>query len=479
MFVGCNDDKMVQNHAEQDIVKKENIKGANYELADGMEVYQLLYTNFVTPNDVTLSPDTCTVTVNSALLAKMGVTLKAGNVISVWASRNTLPFMRRVKDVKLTGDTYTLQTEYIGIEDVLKNSSLVFDSKLYVNDGVESRCADGTINSERYQSAEDGVIHPSAVFYYTREQSAMLRNDDAATSQMSRAAAPSMEFDPEQVVIVDELDASRVAFDLGIDISEKLEPIKYSIVNKGDTIGSIGFQELNVNFKGGLHTRLDISWFKVKKFEIGPYYSLEGSISPELEFHCDFIKDEFTDDILELKGFTNVFWVGPVPVSISFVPSLVWGAEFKGTVTGRIGAEINFSGNHHDYAVYERGKGWRSDEGGDPFKIKVEPKAEGEIKLESKVGIYLQGAAKLYGVAGPKIAVGPYFSSVAAMSGNLATQNVKGKLSMDIGLGGKIGAEVKIWKWELGSWESEFNIMNLNIIDKNFDLQEWLKEKNG
>ncbi|MCF0193117.1 MAG: hypothetical protein HUK05_06865, partial [Prevotella sp.] len=457
IFVSCADDNdaIFENNgfAPTHVGQRACVKGENYELADGIEVVQLLYDNFDAPNDVTIeSADSTSIQVKASLLNKMKAKIKPGNVVSIWNTRNAPPFMRRVTDIKQDGDSYALTTEDIGIEDVLKNAQLELDSHVYCDSNSRSRCADGTINNDFYTEDND-VIHPCGIW---------VRNKEAN----SRRGGTDMMYDTSKTIIVDELQGSRFGADLGISIAGTYNDLMFPLKFMGKKGGSLGIKEVNVKFRGGIHAELDISWFKVDKFSVGPYYSLEGNLRPLLSFSGDIVKKEFTEKIADFPGYDITFWVGPVPVLIAFEPSLVFGAKLEGTVQGHFGADISFKGNHHIYAVYKRDKGWDKDCDGKPFECEVEPQLGGEIKLESKMGVYIQGAVKLYKVAGPKIAFGPYVKFEAGMEKNFATDNATANVKLGMGLGGTIGAEVNIWKWKLGEWKTDFDLLYVDVLNK-------------
>ena len=81
------------------------------------------------------------------------------------------------------------------------------------------------------------------------------------------------------------------------------------------------------------------------------------------------------------------------------------------------------------------------------------------------MGVYIQGAVKLYKVAGPKIAFGPYVKFEAGMEKNFATDNAKANMKLGMGLGGTIGAEVNIWKWKLGEWTTDFDLLYVDVVN--------------
>ena len=474
-LVACNDemDEMVVNGGNNAPAQMEG----RSELADDVKVYPLLYSNFKSANDVVIaSADTTSMVVKSALLDAMRVRLEPGNVISVWTSADEIPFMRRVEDVTKDGSDYRLRTCTVGLDEVLKEAHLEFDSKVYVNADEDPRNADGTINDRFYQSERDGVYHPTALWFHTKHEDARLRG-----KSLTRGAADDdvlkLGYDRERTVIVEDMRLTRAACNLGVSFSAEVEDLTCPIIEDGDTIASIGLQKAEFNFDGGLHARLDCSfWNGIERFEVGPYYSIEGNLKAGVSMSSDLfdLKKEYT--IAECQGFTSCFWVGPVPVVVSFTPSLVFNAELKGSAEGAIGAEVSFKGSHHTYACYDHNRDWYLDEGGEDFTYDVTPYAGGRLGLEFQTGLYAKAAVSLYGVAGPTVAAGPYFKAEAEAAVDLVEADFKANVKASVGLGGTVGAELKIWHWNLAKWEVGFNLLEKEIFNESFNFDEWKEQ---
>ena len=146
-------------------------------LADDVKVYPLLYTNFQNAHDVEITAaDTSSMVVKSALLDAMQVELEPGNVISVWTAPEDIPFMRRIEAISKEGGNLRLHTRNVGLDEVLKEAHLEFDSQVYTNADELPRLADGTIagsasslydcvrNAIRFGiAAEEAVTAASAV----------------------------------------------------------------------------------------------------------------------------------------------------------------------------------------------------------------------------------------------------------------------------------------------------------------------------
>lgn len=478
VFASCSDDNMYEN-TNHSVTQNTNVtetpkKTSNIELADDVEIYPLMYNKYRSADDVQiLTPDTTTLSINTALLTDLKVSLKPGNVVSIWKSADEYPFMRRIKDVKFEGTVCKLQTSRVELDEIFKEAHIEFDTQIYTNPSVNSRCANGSVNDEFYQSASDGVIHPTAICFHSREEGEMLHGAQASSRCGSRAKMYGD--DQRRTIVIDEMmPQSRATKDLGIDINPKLENMTYPIVSKGDTIASIGMQEAEFAFKGGIHARLDFSlWRGLERFELGPYYSMKGQAKLGLKMETDLAKFEYKEEIAQFPGFSAYFFVFGAPVVLQFTPSLELGTKFEAKAAGEVGADISFEGNHHTYAAYEKGRGWYLDNNGKPFTLKAEPYLGGSVSAELQSGIYFKGACKIYGCAGPTLTVGPYFKAEASVEEDKLDNSLTGTIKSAIGIGGEVGAEVKIWKWSLAEWKHPINIYELPLIDKKYDLKKF------
>lgn len=479
-MVACNDDVIEDSVINRDSapVREESTS----VLADDVKVYPLLYNNFKNVNDVEiLSADTTSMQVSSALLDAMQVDLEPGNVISVWTSPDDIPFMRRVQEVSKQGSSYRLYTSGVGLDEVLKEAHLEFDSDVYTNADEMPRNLDGTINDRFYLSEHDGVYHPVALWYHTREEDSMLRHQKRLMTRAGVSSADedvlSLGYDRDRTVIVEQMGRTRASIDMGVNFKAEVKPMTRPIVVDEDTIATIGLQKANFEFKGGLHARLDCSfWNGVERFEVGPYYSLNGEVKAGVSMKSQLFKVKKEYTIAECQGFTSCFWVGPVPIVVNFTPSLVFSAELKGTAQGAIGAEFKFSGSHHTYACYDYRRDWYIDEGGEDFNYQVTPYAGGTFALDFQTGVYAKAAISLYGIAGPTISVGPSLKAKAEAKIDLVKAEADAKVSASMCLGGKVGAELKIWDWNLGKWECPFTLLEKELYSQSFNYKEWLEQ---
>lgn len=501
-FTSCQDDNYdtYQNDTEKGNSNIPPIKPeSNLTIKEGLSVYPLIYTSYKTKYDVEItSPDTTTMSISSALLKSKNIELKEGNVISVWRNNTEMPFMRQITGVTQNGYNVDVTTKDIQVSEVIESANLQFDSKVYVNPSVSATNGDGDLNPDHFISSKDGVYHPVAIFMHSAEEDAKMKelckqqdlldgaNSDSFGSDVEAVASNSdARFSHEQkgekkVYVISELEGSN--FDLGITIEDSVKNVRFPLYidksgNEPDTVAWFGLNKAYGKVSGGIHASLDISIFGIDKFEVGPYYSIKGQVNPVISAEKTFPEWKKDYTILESQGYSTIFWVGPVPISISFKPSLSVSLQAGGKVEGTVGFNFEASSENHAYAVYENG-GWHIDTGNGEVKRDFKPIFAGNIEASAKAGLYLKGEVMLCGVAGPTLKVGPYLKAKAKASMDMSEVkgNIAAKASLLLGIDGEVGAQLKVWNWSLAEFKKEFNIFEKEIWSYEWNLDMWNAE---
>ena len=95
------------------------------------------------------------------------------------------------------------------------------------------------------------------------------------------------------------------------------------------------------------------------------------------------------------------------------------------------------------------------------------------FKAHAGIGLMLGCDMKVYEVAGPKIAIGPKLTAEAEMNLNQDPKESFFKSSVDFDMAGEIGATIKLWKFELADWKTDFDFgLNYNVFHYNFPHEE-------
>jgi hypothetical protein len=103
-------------------------------------------------------------------------------------------------------------------------------------------------------------------------------------------------------------------------------------------------------------------------------------------------------------------------------------------------------------------------------KLAVAPAAT--LSLEAGAGFYFHTGAYFGGAFGPYFEIGPQaeVSANAALAGNNVLFNTSGSVS----IGGEVGAEIKIWKFDLGKKKISYKVAEKDLwdIDLRFDQKD-------
>ena len=102
---------------------------------------------------------------------------------------------------------------------------------------------------------------------------------------------------------------------------------------------------------------------------------------------------------------------------------------------------------------------------------KMTLKADGEAKADA--ALYYKVAARFYTVAGPSLSVGPKINAEA--SAHIKTEGAQMKTEIatkgKVSVAGKVGAEVKFLKWDLGKFEKSFTLYEKELWNKSATVE--------
>lgn len=425
----------------------------------------LTYHNFTTADDVLiLDADTTQISVSKALAEKLGIEHFNGRPMAIWQKVSRLPFIRRATSERIDGDRYILTVDNsASLADVLpEDTEATLDTKIFVNhEATRAWMRAGGSNlvedlSARYMDGD--TIHPAAILYtdprgYDKDL-ILLDEDSVQASKLLTRAAEFGEY--------------RYATAEGIDSADA----DWGIINKKTTLSANikldSKADVNIGLKVPIETRVNAKieiktkWFKLKKFDMGIY----GGFSFKPEVNIGYTKaftipsSKSTKRIADFPGYTAVFMVGVVPVSISLNPGIIF--KIDGTLKGSISTGFTYRYENDFKAGVKYDGKWGAYGEYNAKENKFSMNAiKGDAQLSTGVGFYLAVDALIYGFAGPELAVGPNLSLNANAS---ITIPVKGdpKAQFDaklaFGLKALIGARLKIWKWTLAEWNTTFAI---------------------
>lgn len=429
----------------------------------------LTYHHFIASDDVIiLDADTTRISVSKALADKLGITHFAGRPLAVWQKVNCLPYIRRATSERLEDNRYILTVdESASLADVLpEDAEFNFDTKLHVNhQATKSRTSAGGSNlvediSSRYM--EGDTIHPAVILYTDQGgagEDVQVEDDILLDGNAFNKTDGNEGYD---YVTAEDLEASNFNWaiinkDVKLIANIKLDTKADASI--GLTVPVKAQVNAKVQIKTGFSFKKGIS---LKKFDTGVYggIAFKPDLTLKLGGSYSLPKDKFTKRLITFPGYTTVFMVGMIPVSITFNPGVIF--KVDGLLTGYIGtgfsyrfenefkAGVLYEGSWKPYGEYKQKE--------NKFSMDV---IKGNVNLKAGIGFYVSCDALIYGFAGPELAVGPRLGLNADAT---ITVPAKGDPSFDFkanltcGVQSLIGAKLKIWKWTLADWNTTFAI---------------------
>ena len=497
-FTACSaDDDMANEFAadnSQEITAGEN-EGIKRPIG-------LVYSDFITPNDVQiLNADTTQIAVSKALADKLGIRDFVSRPMGIWQSLDECAYLRRATAQKLIGDKYILTVVRSGLGEVMMGQDYELSTSIFVNPNAgTTRGADG--GTDKYTDANN-VLHPVAV---------SINSMVGADGQVTRGAggAGFGTLTAEQIMagetfgsccqtrgflsdIYNALDRA-VTFiknvkKNGLTINGenhgKVLNLEGTITprdihatfgkNKGDTLTIKSKVPYNISLdyylKLNSKTKIKSVWQMWDEWTLNPidfkcnYFEgrLDGefSIAPQMTIgvggKAELPKDMQDHKLCDLQEIRFTFMAGVVPVAIIVQPHLDL------HVNAGVGGKI-YTGLKYEYAS-EFSVGMKYQNGWQPISRYETKKNEfsfikptGSFSAEAEAGVTLGCDVLVDGLVGPTLSVGPMLK--AGLEGKVApfdevpfTFNANVKL----GLYGKAGATLKLWKIELLKWETGFN----------------------
>ena len=461
----------------------------------------LVYTDFITPNDVQiLNADTTQIAVSKALADKLDIKDFVSHPMGIWQSLDECAYLRRATAQKLVGDKYILTVVRSGLGEVLMGQEVELSTSIFVNPNAgTTRGADGS--TDKYTDS-DNVLHPAAVSINSMvgadgqiTRSADGRGFGTLTAEQIMAGQ-TFESCQTRGFLSDIYNAIKNAVTFinnvrknGLTINGenhgKVANLKGTITppdihapfgkGKGDTLNiktkvpySISLDyHLKLNSKVNIKSvgQMVDEWtlnpidFKCNYFE----GRLDGdfSIAPQMTIgvggKAELPKDMQDHKLCDLQEIRFTFMAGCVPVAIIVQPHLDL------HVNAGVGGKI-YTGVKYEYAS-EFSVGLKYQNGWKPITKYETTKNEfsfirpqGSFSAEAEAGITLGCDVLVDGLVGPTLSVGPMFK--AGLEGKIAPLDkvpFTFEAGVTAGIYGKAGATLKLWKIELLKWETDFN----------------------
>lgn len=414
------------------------IEKGEIELAENAKA--LNYFDFINPGDVEiLDDDTARIRVSRAYLDKIETNINKDDVLSIWRSIDTPPFIRKVSSVSANGENVILTTTWGTLADLIKHGDFMLSTELYVNYAEESP-------ENRYSN--DGVYHPSVVIF----------GDTDADNVKKYATA-------------EELLAQEATW----HIFNKDGTTNFSIEEEGIRIG---LKDVKTHTALDLEIGINISWFRLRNFDcyFKGEYKLDGPIFIEWD-----VKNKSTGGEYPVAYYPPViviFPIGPFHISVMVMPTLTVESDAHAKGTIGITLPMTFEASFKLGPSYARDRGWNFyKEFNHSFNCHVDKtNVTYSGELAASTGIYFKTEVNIAYCGGPFVKVGPSVSTELAASVVTGSDyqfkiNTNGKFKF----GGKAGAELRILGYSLGKWETEYNLVDKNIWNKEFVVDMWPK----
>jgi hypothetical protein len=243
------------------------------------------------------------------------------------------------------------------------------------------------------------------------------------------------------------------------------------------TYGKVGIfvSEANLEIKADLEIYFQLNVFESNRF----WAKLSGGVDIDAPIHLRFggkqLKKEKEIPVFEFTPVFTAFALGPFVVPVVIRNGFIF--KYSGAIDANLSMMVPFyyKANFETGPKYEGGQ-WGSFKGFDWHaginyeKLAVAPAAT--LSLEAGAGFYFHTGAYFGGAIGPYFEIGPQaeVSANAALAGNNVLFNTSGSVS----IGGEVGAEIKIWKFDLGKKKISYKVAEKDLwdIDLRFDQKD-------
>lgn len=414
------------------------IEKGEIEFAENAQA--LNYFDFINPGDVEiLNADTTQIRVSQAYLDKIKTKINKNDVLSIWRSIDTPPFIRKVSSVSANGKDALLTTTQGTLADLIEHGDFKLSTELFVNYAEESF-------KNRY--SKDGVYHPSVVLFSGTENNG------------------------KRYATAEELLAQEATW----HIFNKDGITNYSYEEKGLRIG---LKDVQTHTALDLEIGINISWFRLRNFDC--YFTGEYKLDGPLFVEWD-VKDKSSGGEVTLVYYPPIVVIfpiaGPIHIPIMVMPTLTMdcNAHAKGTIG--ITLPMTFDSSFKLGPSYARNRGWvfykEFNHSFNCFVDRTNITYSGEVA--ANLGVYFKTEVNIASCGGPFVKVGPSVStnlsaSVVTGSDYQFKVNTNGKFK----LAGKAGAELHIVGYSLGKWETEYVLAEKNVWNKDFIVDMWPK----
>lgn len=428
-----------------------------------------------------LDSDTVRIEINEGLLTYLNISeLKEGDVLNIWEDIDCPPYIRVVNAVERTYSGYIVTTQEGSIADLFESLEGCFDTELFSdNSNRPERSLTRSDAMDDYQYVDDeedfkqfvdgeGKIHPFILY-----------TPDEETPNEYDYSLAEKEYDEmtDSILVTRGISWGKTWHLLNINKD------RINIYPKKDKDGSpIGVFVTDASLKA--QANLEV-YFQINIFEKNRFWAkMDGNVSIDAPIHFRFagmqLKEEKNFPVFEFSPICTAFAIGPFVIPVIFRNGFIF--KCSGSINGNLSMMLPF---HYDASFqagpkYEGGRWsnfnnfeWHA--GINYDKLSAVPSAT--LSLDGGIGFYLHSGAYFGSAIGPYVEVGPQakVGANASLAGNEVIFNTKGS----VGIGGEVGAEIKIWKFDLGKAAIPFSIKSKELwnVDLRFSVNDIINAK--
>ena len=476
-FVSCSDDDNEVPATPDEIVPGDEQVETSY--TENPRAFALKFHDYIGggENVKRLDPDTVRIEINEGLLTYLNISeLREGDALNIWENIDCPPYIRVVDAVERTASGYIVTTHEGHLGDLLQSFEGCFDTELF------SDVADRPVRLAKRSSNKEDHYQ-----YVDSEEDFEQFVDDEGKIHPFIIYSPSAD-DPEEYdytlaehkydeMLDSMLQTRLVSWDKTWHlINKKKEHINIypERDEKGDPVG-IFVSEANLEIKADLEIYFQLNVFESNRF----WAKLSGGVDIDAPIHLRFggkqLKKEKEIPVFEFTPVFTAFALGPFVVPVVIRNGFIF--KYSGAIDANLSMMVPFyyKANFETGPKYEGGQ-WGSFKGFDWHaginyeKLAVAPAAT--LSLEAGAGFYFHTGAYFGGAFGPYFEIGPQaeVSANAALAGNNVLFNTSGSVS----IGGEVGAEIKIWKFDLGKKKISYKVAEKDLwdIDLRFDQKD-------
>ena len=455
----------------------------------------LVYTDFLTENDVTHNADTTELTISKALADKKGITDFVNRPMGIWDKKEHRAYLRRATEQQLVGDHYVLKVVRSSVAEVTQGQELQINTGLYYNPtrrlsrGGLTRASGGDPEIDKYID-DDNIIHPAAITVQRKV------DDGSNAPRRSRGVTRgdgddgnSATFTIEELYttppsgangwfdwLEDAWDAivEATSYDWNDDNTISLihtnttlsSDIKFECGKESSDTITLRFRcpmkfDLDYTLKINSHGSIETAFVPIPSY-LETY--IEGYFEANPQLRIGFSKavsipeDKQRITLFQFSGIGFTFMLGPVPLTIDIDPSVY--LKFTSTLSGDAYFGVQYDiASKFKFGVKYDSSGWSGI--GDGEKVKdefsfINPKLA--FRYIGSAGIYFGVDIIIEKVAGPSLNIGPRVAVDAKLSYELGADHVDADIEAKAGIGGEAGAKIKIFGFNVLNWQNYFDI---------------------